>query len=136
MRSLPCGIARWSIFSAMSARGVEHLLRRCAAMPENMRKIRDVADVRLGVRLEHERGERRVVVRVDLDRLVALGAVERVQLLHLVRDGHQLDDLREQRLRAVVEVGRDAEEREELLRFIASFIALIASSRAISPPSR
>ena len=45
-------------------------------------------------RLEHVRGERRVVLRVDLDRRVALGALERVELLHLVRVRHELDDRR------------------------------------------
>ena len=51
---------------------------------------------------------------VDLDRVVALGALEGVQLFHLVRVRHELDDRREHGARAVVERGGDAEERKEL----------------------
>src|SRR6266498_5181875 len=71
--------------------------------------------MRLRVRLEYERGEWSVIAWVDLHRPVDLCADERVQLLHLVRSGHQLDQLRKQCLRAVGEIGRAAEEREELL---------------------
>ena len=51
-----------------------------------------VADMRLGVCLEHERREGRAVVRVDLDGVIALRALERMDLLHVEGVGHQLDD--------------------------------------------
>ena len=78
-------------------------------------EVRHVADVRLGVGLEHERGERGVVLGVNLDCVIALRPDERVQLLHLECRRHQLDDFGEERLRAVSELGRAAEKREELL---------------------
>ena len=68
-------------------------------------EVRDVADVRLRVRLEDERRERIRVDGVDLDGLVALGALERVELLHLERRRHELHDLGEQRVDADHVVG-------------------------------
>ena len=60
------------------------------------------------------RGARPVVVGMNLDRRIAFGAFERVQLFHLVGVRHELDDHREHGLRSVVQLARHAEEREEL----------------------
>ena len=90
------------------------------------------------VRLEDERGERRVVVGVDLDRVVALGAVERVQLLHLVGADGMSSTISVSSARTADHVSSPDTQKsgKSSSRFIASFIAAIASSRAISPPSR
>ena len=52
---------------------------------------------------------------MDLDGVIAFRAGECMQLLHLVRRRHQLHDFSEQRLRAIREIGRAAEEGKQLL---------------------
>ncbi len=95
------------------ARGVVHLLP-VHHHPRQDAEEGDVTHVRLRLRLEDEGAEGSVVLGVDLDGVVAFGAGERVELLHLVRRRHELDDLGEERSRAEGLLGGDAEEREEL----------------------
>ena len=76
-----------------------------------------VAHVRLALCLEHDGRERSVVICMNLDRTVALGPSECVDLFHFPRVGHQLDDCRQHGPRAVVERGRCAEERKQLAAF-------------------
>ena len=111
------------------ARRVEHLLPGRDAPRENA-EVGHVADVRLGVRLEHERGERRAVVGVDLDGLLAFGTLERVDLLHLERRRHELHDLGEERAHADHALARDAEQREQIR---ALHRLLHAADRLVAP---
>ena len=111
------------------ARCVEGFLTVDDAAGKNPEKTH-VADVRLGHRLEHECRERLGVVSVNLDGGVALGALEGVNLFHLEGIGQQLDDRVEHRLDAVIQLARDAEEREQLHalhRFFHSRNRLVAA---------
>src|SRR5688500_10077242 len=51
---------------------------------------------------------------MDLDGAASLGALEAMQLFHLVRVWHELDDRRQHRLDSHVELTGDAEQREQL----------------------
>jgi hypothetical protein len=60
------------------------------------------------------RGEGAIVLGVDLDRVIPLRSLEGMNLFHVERVGHQLDDGREDGGHAHVELTGDAEEREQL----------------------
>ena len=64
--------------------------------------------MRFGQRLEHERGEGPVVLGVQPNGLITLGAGERVNLLHVVGVRHELHEFREQRTHADHAVGGGA----------------------------
>ena len=66
----------------------------------------------LTLRLEHDGGEWRVVLRVNLHRVLALRASEGMQLLHFVRIRHEFDNGCQNGARAVVQRGRRAEQRK------------------------
>ena len=104
-----------------AARRVEHL-RAVLDVPERMRKNETSPDVRLGQRLEHLRRERRAVLGMDLDFVLALGAVEGVQLFHLVRRRHQLDELASARSRAV---GRARAQQQKSGKDLAALHAFL-----------
>lgn len=101
-------------FHRAVARGVVHLLPGRHGPAERPEK-RDVADMRLGGRLEHERRERRVVVGMNLDGLAAFGALEGVELLHLVCVRHEGHEEVQHGADADHQVCRTAEDREEIL---------------------
>ena len=70
---------------------------------------------------------------MNLDGGVALGALEGVNLFHLEGIGQQLDDRVEHGLDAVIQLARDAEEREQLHalhRFLHSSNRLVAADLA------
>ena len=113
MRSFPCAIERWLSFSA-PLRVALYSSSPLLIVPEKTRKKVTSPTCGSDVVLKTCAAHGAVVLGVDLDRRVALGALEGVQLFHLVGVRHQLDDRREHRLRAVVQFARDAEEREEL----------------------
>ena len=114
LRSLP-SLHDGEVVQLLGARprGVEYLVAARHRAGEDAKQAH-VADVGLAMRLEDEGGEWGVVLRMDLDRVIALGPDECVDLLHLVRIRHQLHDRGEHGARAVVVRGRDAEEGEQL----------------------
>jgi hypothetical protein len=95
------------------ARGVENFLTIHDASGEDAEEAH-VPDVRLRHRLEHECAERLRLVGVNLDRRISFRALERVHFLHLECIREQLDNGVENCLHAVIELARDAEEREQL----------------------
>ena len=113
MRSFPCATAMWPSFST-PLRVALKTSAPFATVPLRMRKKETSPTCGSLCVLKTHAAKGVLVLRVDLDRPVALGALERVQLLHLEGARHELDDLREEGARAVGLLGADAEEREEL----------------------
>ena len=96
------------------ARGVVDLL----AARDNSAECAEeahISNVRLGGGLEHECGERRVVVRVNLHHLAPFSALEGVEFFHFEGVGHQRDEEIEHGAHTDHALGRTTEEREEIL---------------------